>query len=469
MADDDPPKVNDWMSWLDRYKTQICGSVFLGFFLIYGALVYVAGTRTLTPLEQASMALIGVVVSAVLGVVLGIPLAKKRVRIASQLRRAYGIRQTLRNVQRDVDDATARMGRRGNLTDPAVVMEFWQEIAANIRVGLREPISAAERMVEDWGEMDPEERARIQAEEAKKSRQIEELNKQIQSAKSVEKDLEGVGEKVAAGLATTVDLLQRRVRELQEARPSRVLFAPPGSAKVALDSGHYREAVEIYDDIIRRHPRVHTNYIGRAKARYLAGDSDGALEDLKTARSIFQDDPAINKLEQEIAGGEAVTASLSATAQNEAFAGNEALASGDAEAAAKHFARAEELGWNPFFAKFNQAMAKCLGGEYAETEAILDELTPYSDSYMSINKHALTVIYRLCSGDADETAVEELRNTLRGRGFEYSHSPLRYLEAGLQVRNDSCLQKLAPVFAVLRSPSDAMSSSDEESDASSAM
>ena len=104
---------------------------------------------------------------------LGIPLAKRRVKIATQLRRAYGICQTLRNVQRDVDDAIGRMARRDSIQDPGIIGQFWEEIAGNIRTGLREPISEAERMLEDWGDMDSDERRRIQSEERRKSEEIQ--------------------------------------------------------------------------------------------------------------------------------------------------------------------------------------------------------------------------------------------------------------------------------------------------------
>src|SRR5882724_11895148 len=112
MSEDESPNSTDWPSWLDQRRYLVGLIIFFAFFVLYGLLVYVSGRRALTPLEQASMELVGVVISAVFGVVLGVPLAKRRVKIATQLRRAYGICQTLRNVQRDVDDAIGRMARR---------------------------------------------------------------------------------------------------------------------------------------------------------------------------------------------------------------------------------------------------------------------------------------------------------------------------------------------------------------------
>ncbi|MDX6406241.1 MAG: pyrophosphokinae [Blastocatellia bacterium] len=454
MSGDEEKKESDWSSWLDRHRYKVGLAVFIAFFLLYGLLIYMSGKRALTPLEQASMGLIGIVVSAAFGVVLGIPLAKRRVKIASQLRRAYGISQTLRNVQRDVDDATGRMERRANITDPAILREFWQEIAANIRTGLREPIFEAERMVEDWGEMDPDERFRIQTEERRKTEEIQELTRQIQTAKSVEKDLEGVGSQVSARLAASVEVLEKRVRELQEARPSRDTGPAAGSAKAALDLGQYQEAVKIYDDIIRGYPGVHSNYVGRAKARYLAGDSVGALADLKTARGIFADDPLIDKLEEQITGGEAVTASVPSTAFIETIAGHQALSSADAQSAAQHYQRAAELGWNPFFVKFNLAMAKSLQGDIAASETIMRDLTAEDGSYMAINKRALLSICAICAGQSPEDVVDALRRYVEGRDFEFNKSPLKHLEAGFQAVRNSCSDQVAPLFTMLRSHAD---------------
>ena len=343
------------------------------------------------------------------------------------------------------------MERRANITDPAILREFWQEIAGNIRTGLREPIFEAERMVEDWGEMDPDERSRIQSEERRKTEEIQELTRQIQTAKSVERDLEGVGPKVSARLAESVERLEKRVRDLQEARPSIIVGPAAGSAKAALDLGQYQEAVEIYNDIIRGYPKVHSNYVGRAKARYLAGDTAGALDDLKTARSIFADDPIIDRLEEQITGGKALTAPLPSTALNETSAGNQALSTGDAQSAAEHYQRAAESGWNPFFGKFNLAMVKCLQGATAEADGILGDLPAEDDSYMATNKRVLHAICRIRTGEPSEPHVNELRHYIEGRDFEYSKSPLKYIEAGFQAVDESFFNKLVPLFSMLRS------------------
>jgi len=440
----------DWPSWFDQRRYRIGLIVFLAFFLLYGLLVYVSGARPLTALKQASMALIGVVISAVFGVIVGVPLAKRRVKIATQLRRAYGISQTLRNVQRDVDDAIDRMARRDGLTDADTVGEFWKEIAGNIRTSIREPISEAERMIEDWGDMDPEERSRIQTEEDRKAQVIEELTKRIETAKSVERDLEVVG-RGSPRLAAAVQMEERRVRELEEENPTRRPSFVTGSAQVKINLGQYDEAVAIYDALIRDYPIVHTNYIGRAKAKYLAGDTAGALVDLKTARKLFPSDPVIDRLEAEITTGKAVTTPLDPTVFNEMIEGNQALARADSESAAKHYQRAGELGGNPFYVKFNMAMVKCLEGNYVGAKQTLDDLRAEAESYMAINKYALLTICAILENGSATAELEELRRLVKERSvFDYLKSPLRHLEAGFRVLGEQPAQSLAPVFSALR-------------------
>jgi tetratricopeptide (TPR) repeat protein len=450
--EEDIQQQGDWPAWLDRHRYQSGLAVFLIFFLLYGFLVYVSGKRPLTPLEQASMAVIGFVISGAFGVVLGIPLAKRRVKIASQLRRAYGISQTLRSVQRDVEEATARMKGRVQITDPQVLGEFWSEIARNIRTALRAPMLEAERMVEDWGEMDPTERSRIQAEERQKLSQIEELTREIQTARSVEKDLEGV-EGAGGKLAATVERLEQRIRELQEVRSARVLETPAASARDLLDQGQYRDAIEAYNRVIHRYPGVHTNFIGRAKARYLAGDPAGALEDLDTARGMFPSDAAIASLEEQIRAGKALTTPVASGATKEATAGNKALSVGDSPVAAEHYRKAEELGLNPFFAKFNFAMVKCLDGECTETVAILDSITAGEGTYMDVNKCALRAICSVRDGEPVSEPLAELQLRVQRTEFDYERSPLRHLELGLKAADPEEFAKLDAIFGALRSSS----------------
>ncbi len=440
----------EWPSLIDQHRYALGGGILVLLFLLYAWLVYTSGMRQLSALEQASMAVLGVLVSGVLGVLLGIPLAKRRVKIASQLRRAYGISLTLRSIQRDLSEASARMrDRHGLTTNSEILTEFWTEVANNLRTALRGPILETERMVEDWGEFDPEERARIEGSEQERNDQIQKLSMEIATAKSVERDLEGVDK--AGALSATVARLEQYLREIQESQSTRISAPAPVNAKALREQGQYQEAVKAYDEIISRYPRVHTNFIGRAKARYLAGDLKGALDDLKKAEEICATDPSIGALRAEISAGRSATTALPTNGKEEVLLGNEALSSGDGPEAGRHYTQAEELGWNFYFARFNWAMAQCLQGDFTAALGVLAEFNESSDSYMAVNKEGLKAI---CNALSDVPAsTERLRQLAEQSKFNYSKSPLRFLEAGLRAKSPAFVAKSREVFDVLKSSS----------------
>jgi tetratricopeptide (TPR) repeat protein len=371
-----------WPEWVDRHRYGVGGVVFLAFFILYGCLVYASGQRKLTSLEQAALAVTGVVISASLGVVLALPFAKRRIRIGSQLRRAYGICQTLRNTQESIVEASARMQERTRL-DSETTNEFWLEIAISVRTAIQIAILDAERIVQDWGEMDAEERARIQQEEEELTHKINELYTELETARSLERDVDDAT--VSQSLSRAVERLEAQIRILQgSVGPKPEVVSP--SARVFLNRGEYHKAVAAYDESIRRYPTVHTNYLGRAKARYLAGDIDGALLDLTTAESMYPADPVIAQLRAQISAKGPVTVSAADTSANhEVTAGNEALSRGDATAAQQHYRKAEELGWNPAFVRCNLAMASAVTGDVPDTLEQLSKFQPYTDSYSALH------------------------------------------------------------------------------------
>jgi len=255
-----------WPEWVDKHRYRVGAVIFFVFFALYGSLVYVSGQRKLTPLEQAATAAIGIVISASLGVVLALPFAKRRIRIGSQLRRAYGICQTLKNTQANILEASGRMKARGHL-DARTTNEFWQEIATNIRTVLQGAILDGERIVQDWGEMDPDERARIEEEEGALTQRIDELYTELETARSVERDFAGTD--VAASLSRAVERLEIQLRTLQRPVTVKADVAAAGGPRALMNRGEYQKAVAAYDEAIRQYPTVHTNYIGRAKANGL--------------------------------------------------------------------------------------------------------------------------------------------------------------------------------------------------------
>ncbi len=64
------------------------------------------------------------------------------------------------------------------------------------------------------------------------------------------------------------------------------LLSTPLRAKLRGELGNALEAAAAYDRVIVRYRGVYTNYLGRARARALGGDPDGAATDIETARRI---------------------------------------------------------------------------------------------------------------------------------------------------------------------------------------
>lgn len=437
----------DWPSWIDRQRYYLGAAVFLLFFLLYGLLVYTAGTRPLSPLEQTSLALIGIVVSAALGVLLGVPFAKRRIRIGSQLRRAYGIDLALKTVCDDLGAAGSRMKDRRDLA-PNALNDFWDEITKSTRSSLRLLMLEAERIVEDWGEFDPNERARIRDEERQRKEDVDQISREIEAAESVKSDLQ----EAAADSDTSrpaIERLAERIRELHAALERKGEAYVPGTARSLLNRGDYAKAVEAYTQMIRQYPTVHTNYIGRARARFLAGDRPGALEDLAKAESMFSDDPAIEIVRRQVVAGD-LPAPQPVEAKSESAQGNLKLALGNAAEAAGHYERAQTLGWDPGFCRFNLAMAACVGGNPAKARELLAAFAPDAGSYAQANSLALAAICDLDLGEDPAQHLGQLGACIKTIGqYEFSRSPLRFLRSGLRNADTTRAERAEKVFTVL--------------------
>lgn len=244
---------------------------------------------------------------------------------------------------------------------------------------------------------------------------------------------------VQAGLAEVVDLqkqvepLETQIRETQERRPDSSTYVR-GSARALIDEGYYLEAVRAYDRLIESHPGTHTNYIGRARARFLAGDAEGARADLTKAEEMYPFDPVIERLKLQIreATPSAPASAFRTPAQEAASQGNNDLSIGNAPGAFASYTKAEALGWSSVYSKYNRAMALCLADEADQGMLLLDEIQPDPDSFMEINVSALRCLCAIRGGKPFAQLIERLQSLERLSDFEYWKSPIRFLEMGLQ-------------------------------------
>lgn len=228
----------------------------------------------------------------------------------------------------------------------------------------------------------------------------------------------------------------------------------PSATKVRtlLTVGKYSEAVVLYSRMIDLQPSSHTLYLGRAKARFLAGDRTGALEDLSRAKSLKPGDSQSDSIRSQIEEGRAIS---STTVPQEAWQytnrGNEALAAGNGEEAFDHYSRAQELGLNKYFALLNKAMACTLVNDLEGAKYFLSQINLIEGSPTQINVFAL----RMAIGLLEDSQIEELSRDLSQRlsqvaVFDVQQSPLRHLEKGIMEKSGACYSRVRPVFDQLR-------------------
>lgn len=429
-----------WPEWVDDHRYTLALVPLLLFFALYAFLVYTSGLRELESTEQLAVALIGITASSALGALIGLPFAKRRIKIGSQLRRAYGIYQGLRNAKADLRDAVSRMEARSrdNATSQA---QLWDEVVRATDSALTHQIAEALRIAEDWGELDPSEHQRIRQAEERREEEIQLLRRDLVNAKALESDLEGV-----ADLRSSVEHIEALIRDLRQAPPASEYVA--GRARGLVDQGLYQQALNAYTEIIRRYPSTHTNYIGRARAYYLAGNKEAALADLAKAETMHAEDPAINDLRRQILASLPLTVPLIATAREEAFRGNEALSLGNADQAMAHFKAAEELGWRPHYSAFNRAMARCLNVDLPGVSSELALLDVHEGTSFEINVLGLRAITARFVGVPSEEVESTLTSKLAKLAYDYSRSPLKFLEAGLRAKD--LLEPATQVFVLLR-------------------
>lgn len=243
----------------------------------------------------------------------------------------------------------------------------------------------------------------------------------------------------------------RQLEKLEAEAPPETRQYLRGSARVLLLSGYYAEAVRAYDEIINQHPRIHTNYLGRARARFLSGDSSGALSDLIAAGDIFPADPEIGRLRAQIEEGAVASPQEKAIAQSEALEGNRLLAGGMAEQALERYLKAEEHGWSFVFCQFNKAITACLMQDYEQMEEHLSRLRVRRGTAFGIAEVAIRAVAAVLSEKPQESLVRDLKAQLEMfPTFSFARSHLRFFEEGLAKRDAVASQRAEPIFALLR-------------------
>jgi ppGpp synthetase/RelA/SpoT-type nucleotidyltranferase len=285
---------------------------------------------------------------------------------------------------------------------------------------------------------------------------LEIADREFSSIQREDKQLkEGVLTELQKDLTRDVVMQPRREGvEVGTSAKYQTQLEPGVQVRSLLAARRYQDAIRVYDEKIRFEPSNYTLYLGRARARFLMGETNFALQDIDRAETYKPGDPAVKILRAKIAEG-----SLSlpqegraAEANDMMRRGHEALLSGRPEEAFSLYADAQSLGASWPFTTFNMAMASAVAGDITGSELLLGQLKVHHGTPMEINIIALrTILSALNESDDFEQSLENLKEIVSNKGdFSLEISPLGRLQQLEKSRiwGDKA-QRVGEVLAVL--------------------
>jgi len=215
-----------------------------------------------------------------------------------------------------------------------------------------------------------------------------------------------------------------------------------GEARKLLAMGALEEAISAYSSLIEMSPSAHSPFLARARARYLAGDTAGALADLKAAEDRCPTDSTIARMRTEIQAGRK-PAPVSVAPAQQAWKrlvdrGNSALASGRADDALEEYRAARGAGLLPVFAAQNEAMALLALARAAEAKKVIqDEIGSMTGPFVKVQAFALLAVADSIDDTDPEVGIERLKKSLEdlrfmGKPFSMADSSLQYLLQALR-------------------------------------
>jgi ppGpp synthetase/RelA/SpoT-type nucleotidyltranferase len=235
---------------------------------------------------------------------------------------------------------------------------------------------------------------------------------------------------------------------------SEEIFSKPPivRARDLIISGDFNRAVEVYSARITQQPSAHTLYLGRAKARFLAGDREAALEDISKASELNPEDPAVSIARSQIESGNVPPrATNHETAQSSQRTANEALLRGDGKTAFAYYSDAQNAGYNYAFSLFNRAMSLAFVRDTTGARQILAELKPTPSTAMEINYVALLAILNVIDGSASKEDLDLVRVKIdEMQDYNFQFSQLRFFEQGLKALQTAVPEEIATIFSLLK-------------------
>lgn len=253
------------------------------------------------------------------------------------------------------------------------------------------------------------------------------------------------------------DLTQQTLREQAAQKDDgNIEFGQSTAARDLVRLGKYGEAIDLYTQKIRKEPNSTTLYLGRAKARFLAGDRQGSLSDLSDAEDLGALRSSVFRLRSLIESGADANALITPTDLNgrasiDTTKASEALAAGDGITAFEEFLLLESQGYNRAFAEFGKSMSCALERDTAGAKNFMQHLVVIPETPMSVNICALNcVIDILNSVDYNESEKELLHSMAFMPRYSLDLSPMKPLWEGLFKKNYAENGDLLKIYAILR-------------------
>lgn len=221
--------------------------------------------------------------------------------------------------------------------------------------------------------------------------------------------------------------------------------------------GRYKEAIDLYSAKLAIEPADKTLYIGRSRAKFLAGDVRGAVADLDvldsisgnssstaTLRSIIEKGDSKNIIFQALHGGQRHSEGLAHA--------TEALRAGEGVKAFEEYNKLEASGYNKAFSLIGKAMCCVLERDTDGANSFMETLSIRSATPMAVNILCLKTIIAIMDKNDTEQLLLNLGEAVAGfPDYHFEVSPLRDLRSGLSMKGYEDQSEIEKVFAILPS------------------
>lgn len=226
------------------------------------------------------------------------------------------------------------------------------------------------------------------------------------------------------------------------------------SVRELITQGKISDAMQSFDEKIKKNPSSYTHYIGRGKTRFLAGDVRGALSDLDSVDQLVGNDRYTERLRNLIERGDTKQIAHSyrmgdQIAELQKGAGD-ALSAGDGVKAFERFEELEAAGYNRALILYGKAVCCALERDATGAANFITPLEVRPGTIMAINLHALLAIIAILSQSDPSSHITNLGLALdQTPQYTLSASPLKSLFEGLAVKQYPEQQQLSELKKVL--------------------